>query len=381
MAKIALLKVFNQAAVSRWGTVLVGLVALSSVAIGQQQTVAEGKQAIPARLAGQSLLLDIAEVADSRLLVVGERGHVLVSDDQGDSWRQILGIPTRTTLIAVTSHGQRIWAVGHDTTIIASEDNGESWSIQYESIGGDPLMDIAIDQNGDGMAIGAYGVMLLAEDYGQQWTREFMIDLVIHAEATDDLSDVLEQDSETDDDGFLDQDEIADFEDLDVEYHLNSLLRLDAQRLVIAAEAGHGYYTDDNGASWQIFRLPYDGSMFGVLPQADGADCLITFGLRGNILKSCEILSGWESLDSGVNSSLFDAAYDDSGQLWFVGANGTLLRMSANGLIEQVALDTGDDFNGLFISGERLIMIGESGVQTTAMQAGSTAAGTSTAKQ
>jgi len=344
-------------------------------AIAQQQIGPEGEQVIPARLADQSLLLDITEAADDRLLVVGERGHVLVSDDRGENWRQILDVPTRTTLVAVTAQGQRVWAAGHDTTIIASEDNGETWSIQFQDISGDPLMDIAFDSNGDGMAIGAYGIVLLAEDNGQQWTQDFMIDLVLPAEV-----ELGTEQQSADDDGFLDQDAISDFEDLDVEYHLNSLLRLDAQRMVIAAEAGHGYYSDDNGASWQIFRLPYDGSMFGVLPLAAAihptqqSNCLISFGLRGHVLQSCDALSGWEILDSGISASLFDAAYDDSGQLWMVGANGTLLRKSVDGDFELISLDSGDDMNGLLISGDRLIMIGESGVRTLKLVNGSIAA-------
>ncbi len=355
-----------------------GVLALSSVAIAQEEpqevsSLAEGSEVIPARLADQSLLLDITEAADGRLLVVGERGHVLVSDDSGDNWRQILNVPTRTTLISATAQGNRVWAAGHDTTIIASDDNGETWSVQFEDPGGDPLMDIAFDENGDGMAIGAYGIMLLAENNGQQWTQEFMIDLVLLDDPGSDEGETTDQEGDLDDSGFLDQDAIADFEDLDVEYHLNSLWRLDAQQLVIAAEAGHGYYSDDNGASWQIFRLPYDGSLFGVLPQRNNSNCLLTFGLRGNVLRSCDIVTGWESLDSGVSSSLFDAAYDESGYLWLVGANGTLLRMRNNGQFELIPMDTGDDFNGLLIRGERLIMIGESGVRTISMPHGGNA--------
>src|SRR5690349_8937389 len=47
----------------------------------------------PARLAAKSLLLDVAR-AGSRLVAVGDRGHVLLSDDEGGTWRQVI-VPTR----------------------------------------------------------------------------------------------------------------------------------------------------------------------------------------------------------------------------------------------------------------------------------------------
>lgn len=333
----------------------------------QPGTIAEGSQVIPARLADQSLLLDIIPVADGRLLTVGGRGHVLVSDDQGDSWRQILGVPTRATLTTATAVGDQIWVAGHDTTILSSQDNGETWSMQFEDIGGDPVMDISFESDGYGLAVGAYGMFMISDDNGESWSQEIMADLVIRDEVAEDPEALVEVD-DLDDSGFLDQDDIADFEDLDVEYHLNSLLRLDANHLVIAAEAGRGYYSQDNGASWQLFRLPYDGSMFGaVRSREDG--CIVTFGLRGNVFQSCDVLGGWQAVDSGVNAGIFDGTYDQAGNLWLIGANGTLLRQPNGGVLESVSLDTGDDYNGLLFSGERLILIGESGVESMNLQA------------
>ena len=52
----------------------------------------------PARVragALRSTLLDVAS-AGQRLVAVGERGHVLLSDDQGKTWRQARTVPTRT---------------------------------------------------------------------------------------------------------------------------------------------------------------------------------------------------------------------------------------------------------------------------------------------
>ena len=54
---------------------------------------------VAAPLASRSLLLDGADTGSS-LVVVGDRGHVLVSTDQGASWKQST-VPTRALLTAV----------------------------------------------------------------------------------------------------------------------------------------------------------------------------------------------------------------------------------------------------------------------------------------
>ena len=74
------------------------------VGAGAEAGIAEP---LPARL----LLLDGA-VAGSRLIVVGERGHILVSSDDGASWKQA-EVPTRVMLTAIYMHDAETgWAVG-----------------------------------------------------------------------------------------------------------------------------------------------------------------------------------------------------------------------------------------------------------------------------
>src|SRR5471030_2586830 len=69
------------------------------------------------------LLLDVTH-AGTRLVTVGERGHILYSDDQGKDWTQAK-VPSRQLLTALyfvdDKHG---WAVGHDAQILASSDGG-----------------------------------------------------------------------------------------------------------------------------------------------------------------------------------------------------------------------------------------------------------------
>ena len=79
------------------GLLAAGLPAVTLAA--DPATDAAVEYSVIAPLAPRSLLLDAVKAGD-RIVVVGERGHVLLSDDQGASWRQAK-VPTRATLTAV----------------------------------------------------------------------------------------------------------------------------------------------------------------------------------------------------------------------------------------------------------------------------------------
>ena len=98
--------------------------------------------AVIAPLAADSLLLD-GTVVDGLAVVVGERGHILRSEDQGRSWRQA-AVPTRATLTGVHFHDRQLgWAVGHDATILRTVDGGQSWEVVYSAPEEEsPLLDV-----------------------------------------------------------------------------------------------------------------------------------------------------------------------------------------------------------------------------------------------
>ena len=89
--------------------------------------------AIESPKAAKGLMIDVVH-AGKRLVAVGDRGHILYSDDQGNTWAQAK-VPTRQLLTAVffvdDQHG---WAVGHDAQILASTDGGATWTQQYQDL-------------------------------------------------------------------------------------------------------------------------------------------------------------------------------------------------------------------------------------------------------
>ena len=140
-------------------------------------------EAVEAPLAIESLLLDGAAVG-SRLVVVGERGHILVSADDGASWTQAR-VPTRVLLTAVHMHDERTgWAVGHDAVILRTGDGGETWTLVHQAPEEElPLLDIWFRDEHAGYAVGAYGYFLVTEDGGDTWTSRAVSEDDFHLNA------------------------------------------------------------------------------------------------------------------------------------------------------------------------------------------------------
>lgn len=61
--------------------------------------------------------------AGRRVIAVGDRGLVLLSDDGGKTYRQARDVPTRATLTAVWAiDSSTLWAVGHWGVMLVSHD-------------------------------------------------------------------------------------------------------------------------------------------------------------------------------------------------------------------------------------------------------------------
>ncbi len=124
-----------------------------------------------ARLAAQSLLVGLA-AAGERLVAVGDRGVVVLSDDKGRSWVQADLVPTQALLTGVcffdARHGL---AVGHDEVILATADAGRTWQRNhYAPEAQQPLLDVWCGVQGHAIAIGAYSTYLTSADGGSTWT-------------------------------------------------------------------------------------------------------------------------------------------------------------------------------------------------------------------
>lgn len=255
--------------------------------------------------AGRSLLLDIAR-HDGRWMVVGERGHILISDD-AESWRQVAA-PTRVMLTAVViGDGGTGFAVGHDATILRTRDNGDTWERVYEDPEEQaPLLDVVIAGPDRAVAVGAYGLYVETRDGGESWSRRVL--------EPRDL-----EDAGADGGGAGEEEE----EDYYYDFHLNDIAIADSGRWYIAAEAGTVYRSDDQGESWLRLPSPYEGSFFGVLP-LDGDDVLL-FGLQGRLYRSGDAGASWRRIETGTDATLSSGLRLDDGTAMVVGYAGIVL--------------------------------------------------------
>lgn len=277
--------------------------------------------------AQHSLLLDGTQTA-GLMVVVGERGHIIYSHDNGEQWTQA-NVPTRALLTGVHMHNKQLgWAVGHDATILRTNDGAKTWQLVYSAPEEEsPLLDVWFRDANSGYAIGAYGLFLETDDGGEHWQQRRV--------------------SEEDD------------------YHLNHITALDEHTLFIAAEAGVAYRSDDGGENWQALESPYHGSFFGSL--ALGEQQLILFGLRGHLFKSDDNGDTWQDAAQLDTNAMFTAALKtEAGKCFVSGLSGVLL-INDNCDGKNFRLHQFPDRSGiaamLDVGNGEIILIGEHGIK------------------
>ena len=314
--------------------------------------------------ASRSLLLDVVATT-AGYFAVGERGHVLVSDD-GNQWRQA-PVPTRSTLNTIGSANGVLWAGGHDGVIVHSTDGGQSWTRRRvqtwtpdyaDPLDGVPVMDILFTDGMNGFAIGAYAMMLVSTDGGVTWEARQIL-------GGDDAA-AGQEPAPAEEGGDEWTFDAADLElDAEADPHLYAIGRGDDDTLVIVGERGTFLRSDDAGQTWERKRLPYEGSMFGVLSWGDGH--LLAFGLRGNVLESRDMGQSWTAVETGITTSLMGGHALPGGGAILVGANGVVLqRADAASPFTQTLYETASgetpNLTGVMPAGEAgFIVVGDKG--------------------
>ena len=302
--------------------------------------------AIASRLAATSLLLD-GTAAGSRLVVVGERGHILFSDDDGVTWTQAQ-VPVQVMLTAVRMHdAQTGWAVGHDAVILRTRDGGETWQlVHYAPQAQLPLLDVWFRDADSGFAVGAFGIFLASADGGDTWTcRNGCWE---------------ENGAETATGPPLLHAAGSDFED---DFHLNAIAPAGSGRLFLTGEAGVLYRSDNNGETWRALSSPYSGSWFGAV--ALDADTVLVAGLRGRLFRSEDAGENWTQIETGTTATLTDLVQISPDLILITGLAGALLTSRDNGLsVSYRPLASRQGIStALVTAGGNVVLVGESGVE------------------
>lgn len=244
----------------------------------------------PARLAAKSLLLAITP-AGPNLIAAGDRGHVLISADDGRTWTQT-AVPTRAMLTGLSfPDAQHGWAVGHDGVILHTADGGRTWVRQDK---GDDLETVYLDvlflDVQRGYAVGAYGKFLSTVDGGKTW----------------------ETSRPTEDD-----------------IHFNRIQAGPGGRLYLSGESGSLLISPDEGRTWLPSAVPYDGSLFGYVPVDESTG--IVHGLRGHIFLTNDRGATWEPRNSDIKALVMGGIRLRSGAIVLGGQGGHFFISGDNG--------------------------------------------------
>jgi photosystem II stability/assembly factor-like uncharacterized protein len=254
--------------------------------------------------------------AGKRLVAVGERGIVLLSDDSARTWRQA-AVPVSVSLSAVCfSDERRGWAVGHLGVVLHTEDGGENWSLQLDGVraaqlvlqvaerkGADakereralalvqdgpdkPLLDVHFENALIGYAIGAYNLAFRTDDGGRSW-RPWMTHL-----------------------------------DNPKGLHLYAMTAAD-DGLFIAGEQGLLLRSTDAGAHFATVPTPSKGTFFGTVAGTRGE--LLVYGLRGRAFHTADDGQNWSEIDTGTRASLAAGIRLTDGRLILASQGGELL--------------------------------------------------------
>ncbi|MDQ2820573.1 MAG: YCF48-related protein [Pseudomonadota bacterium] len=251
-----------------------------SLACGVQMANAvHAAPARPDRFAARAMYLDAAR-AGSRVVAVGERGHVLLTDDGGHTPHQALQVPVDTTLTAVSfADARHGWAVGHGGVIVHTDDGGERWTLQRQDKSVDqPLLTVYFRDRLNGWAAGLWSLLLVTRDGGTSWHRVA-----------------------------LPPQEGAKRSDLNL---LKIFPGPDGQ-IYIAAERGMVLASADDGSTWRYRDTGGKASLW--TGSATGSGALLVGGLGGKLLRSSDRGATWSAIDTGTTASITQLRADAAG--------------------------------------------------------------------
>ena len=321
------------------------LTAAAPLSLAQEPREPQAAEMMP--LADKAIVNDMTAV-NGRVVAVGERGHILISDDGGETWEQVPS-PVRAMLNRVEfvdeQHG---WAVGHDGSVLRTIDGGESWELRhFDSEWGKPFYDALFMTPDQGLVAGANGRMLHTDDGGETWQAI--------------------------------EDEV-----FETAFNLYDVTRLNDGTLVIAGERGFMARSDDDGQSWKMLDPPYIGSYFGAIPA--GATGAVFYGLEGRVFLASDVSElkvradpmsydpfidksvtdpekleelGWRLFDNDAGESLFGGARLDEGRFLLVGVDGVIQTAEANAAsLQQLESPTGEPLSDVLVLDDALLLSG-----------------------
>lgn len=317
----------------------------------------------PALLGAQAArqMLTDATWAGKRIVAVGHGGTVVLSDDQGATWRPAGKVPTSAMLTGVAFADERNgWAVGHLGVVLRSTDGGVTWVRQLDgveiaqlalreaekqatTVSGEeaektlrharflvqdgpnkPFLTLAVKGPTHVQVIGAFGLVFETQDGGASWAPQ-----------------------------------MARFDNARG-LHLYAAARSGTD-LVFVGEQGTVLRGPADGQLRRV-AIPYPGTLFGVLATHDGG--LLSYGLRGNALLSEDGARTWRQVVSGLSSSIQAGAVLHDGTLLLASETGQLAASRDGGKNFKVLGATVQPASALLpLTGRNVVVFGPRGAE------------------
>jgi photosystem II stability/assembly factor-like uncharacterized protein len=287
-----------------------------------------GRPAMQTARATQMAMLAIAR-AGARVVAVGEAGVVLLSDDDGKSWRQAR-VPVSVSLTAVQFLDARLgYATGQLGVVLKSTVGGESWSklldgaeaaqlalehaqAKKAALGPEagedavkaadkslhnarllvadgpdkPFLGLYFSDAANGYIFGAYNLIFHTSDGGQSWTP--WLDRVANP----------------------------------MGFHLYGMAAAGGD-LFLAGEQGLLLRSGGGGEHFEALASPYKGSYFGITSTPGGE--LIAYGLRGNAYRSGDLGETWSKIETGLPVAISAGSSLADGSLALISQGGAVL--------------------------------------------------------
>jgi photosystem II stability/assembly factor-like uncharacterized protein len=318
--------------------------------------------ALASALAPRSPMLAIA-LAGSRLVAVGARGHIVLSDDDGASWRQA-AVPVSIDLMGVSfPSSQRGWAVGQGGVVLKTEDGGVTWirvlaghqasriAVEYYKaraaaepdaapalkeasavleMAFQPFLDVHFENDMRGFIVGTFNRIFATTDGGQTW--------VPWSHAVPNPGG------------------------------LNFYgVRGHGGRVFLVGEQGQAWRRRGDESRFSAVPTPYKGTLFGLV--AGPGTTVFAFGMRGAMYRSQDDGSSWSRVDLHTVAGITGGTMLNDGRIVVVDQAGTL----------HIGDDKGSSFAPKRLSrpmpysavatgrGHAIVLAGASGVQATAL--------------
>jgi photosystem II stability/assembly factor-like uncharacterized protein len=234
--------------------------------------------------------------------------------------------PVRTPLVAVTTIGKRLVAVGQHGVILLSDDNGVDW--RQAKVPVDVLLtDVYFKTGEEGWAVGHFGVVLHTKDGGENWTRVVDGLDVIAAEHADanaqEAGDVLPANL---------------MQRVDTAYTAagpsKPILAVGpcGGGILAAGQQNLAMFKDQNGDGWVEWtsKIP-DGNFNDIYAIASDGDKTLLSGEYGMLLQSQNGCTSFTSIQVPFTGTLFGILIVHPGTFYVYGVGGTLLQTTDDG--------------------------------------------------